>query len=115
MPQQRTPCADASTKPQTLLDRALDQTGSVKEVVKESANELFLVNTVLKQELPTPLLVGEVAQALKKTDELESRMQTSVGELVEVKRLLEEEITQRETLEHELTAAQTALSKSTPK
>ena len=115
MPQSPPNPVDPTTQPQTPLDRAIDHAGSVKEAVKDSADELFMVNTVLKQEIPPPLRVGDVAQALKKTDELENRMQASAGELAEVNRLLKEEISERHVLEQALTAAHTALSKATPK
>lgn len=84
------------------LVRALDQNENAKEVVEQSASELLVINTVLKQEIPDHTKVGEIAQALIKTDELETRITETAQELADVNKLLAQEIDQRAHLEREL-------------
>lgn len=110
MPQSSTP-VNAST-PSTPLSRALDQNEAVKETVEQSANELFVINTVLKQELPNEAQAGDVAQALIKSDELETRIQESAEDLAQVNQVLEQEISEREKLERELASTKAALARA---
>lgn len=101
--------ATSSTQP---LAQALDQNEAVKETVERSANELFVINTVLKQELPDEVQTGEVAEALRKTDELETRIQASAEDLAEVNQVLAQEIDERAGLEHELAKTKAALTQA---
>jgi len=100
------------TPPATPLAQALDQNELVRETVEQSANELFVINTVLKQELPDELQTGEVAQALRKTDELETRIQESAEDLAQVNQVLEQELVERVDLERELEKTRAALDKA---
>ncbi|MDP1567680.1 MAG: hypothetical protein Q8M93_21985 [Polaromonas sp.] len=104
----------SATPAATSLVRALDQNEAVKETVAQSANELFVVNAVLKQELPGELQSGEVAQALRKTEELETRIHDSAEDLAQVNQVLAQEIDERADLERELvrTKAELAQAKS---
>jgi chromosome segregation ATPase len=97
----------------TPLKRALEQNESVKDSVEQSAAELMVINTVLKQEIPPDVQTGEVAQALEKTDALETRIQESAEDLAEVNEVLEQQIDERANLERELRAAKAALAKAT--
>jgi len=107
MPQQQ------SVSPATTsLARALDQNETVKETVERSADELLVINAVLKQEIPPHAQTSEVAQALEKTSELESRIQTFVEELAQVNQVLEQEIDERADLERELAATKAALARA---
>lgn len=110
MPQQQS-ITSSSTAP-TPLERALDQNESVKDTVEQSANELFVINTVLKQELPNDAQSGEVAQALRKSDELETKIQESAEDLAQVNQVLEQEIGERADLERELARTKAALAKA---
>ncbi|MBC7720032.1 MAG: hypothetical protein H7Z77_09615 [Chitinophagaceae bacterium] len=91
---------------------ALDQNDAVKEEVKQSADELLVVNAVLKSQLPDHTQQGDVAIALKRTDAIEERIQESVEGLAAVNQLLENEIEERINLERELLATKSALAKS---
>lgn len=91
---------------------ALDQNDAVKEEVKQSADELLVVNAVLKSQLPDHTQQGDVAIALKRTDAIEERIQDSVEGLAAVNQLLENEIEERINLERELLATKSALAKS---
>ncbi len=101
-----------ATPAATPLARALDQNEAVKETVEQSANELLVINAVLKQELPNEVQDGEVAQALRKTDELETRIQESASDLAQVNEVLAQEIDQREDLERELAKTKAALAQA---
>jgi hypothetical protein len=96
----------------TPLVRALDQNEAVKETVEQSANELLVINAVLKQELPDEVQAGEVAQALRKTDELETRIHESAEDLAQVNQVLAKEIDERAGLERELARTKAALARA---
>ena len=97
------------------LARALDKNEHVKDVVEQSASELLVINSVLKQEIPDHLQVGEVAQALHKTDMLEIKIHDTVEDLATVNKLLEHEIDERIDLERELLATKAALKREQAK
>ncbi|UUZ72375.1 hypothetical protein LP415_00700 [Polaromonas sp. P1(28)-8] len=80
--------------------------------MEQAADELMVINTVLKQEIPDPLQTGEVAQALRKTDEIERRIQESADELAQVHQVLAQEIGARVDLERELVATKIALAQA---
>lgn len=96
----------------TPLERALDQNESVKDTVEQSANELFVINTVLKQELPNQAQSADVVQALRKSDELETKIQESAQDLAQVNQVLEQEIDERADLERELAKTKAALARA---
>ena len=104
--------ASSTTSTTTLLGRALDQNEAVKDTVEQSADELLVINAVLKQALPEHVQTGEVARALQKTDELESRIQESVEDLAQVNQVLAQEICERVDLERELAATKAALAQA---
>lgn len=96
----------------TLLSRALDRNEAIKDIVEQSADELLVINTVLKQELPGQVQTGCVAQALQKTDALEARIQASADDLAQVNQMLAQEIGERADLERELAATKAALARA---
>jgi C4-dicarboxylate-specific signal transduction histidine kinase len=98
----------ASLAPSSL-EHALDKNEAIQETVEQSAAELCLINTVLRQEVPEHVQTGEVAQALKKTDELESRIQNSADDLAQVNDVLKQEISARAELERLLASTQAEL------
>ena len=100
----------SDTKSAAALGRALDQNSTVKDTVEQSAAELALINTVLKVELPGHVQKGEVAQALRKTDDLEMKIQDTAQDLAEVNKVLAQEIDARVDLESKLAAAKAALA-----
>lgn len=107
-PIQSAPAASTDTR----LERALDQNEAVEETVKQSSAELFVINEVLKQEIPEHVQTGDVAQALQKTGELEGKIQASADDLAQVNQLLEQEIGERADVERELAATKVALAKA---
>ena len=102
----------SSTRP---LVKALHQNDSVEENVRRSADELFVVNAVLKQGIPSATQTAGVSQALQKTEAIEARIQTSAEDLAAVNTLLEHEIDERIDLERELLATKAALAREKAK
>lgn len=97
----------------TPLVRALNQNEAVKDTVEDSSGELLLINAVLKQEIPPEIQLGEVAEALQKTDELEVKIQTAAQDLAQVNKALTQEIDERADLERELAHTKAALAEAT--
>jgi chromosome segregation ATPase len=101
---------DGGVRP--TLAHALNQTTEVREKIEGVGDELLIVNTVLKHEIPSTLQIGEVAQALEKHEALETIVQECVEDLAEVNEALEEEVTRREGLERQLAQSQAELARS---
>lgn len=108
----QSPSASSPSTPSTPLHSALSQNEAARDTVEQSAAELFVINAVLKQEVPPHVQTGDVAQALKKTDELETRLEASAEDLVKVNKALKQEICERARLEAELAATKLTLVKS---
>ncbi len=103
-----------STAPQdpaagTPLASALEKSDTVAEAVERAADELLVINTVLKEEVPPAAKSAEVQQALTQADELGDKLQASVANLAEVSELLQQEVAERAELEQELAETRQAL------
>jgi C4-dicarboxylate-specific signal transduction histidine kinase len=94
------------------LARALDQSETVQETVAQTADELLLINTVLRQEIPDQLQTDAVEQALQHGGELESRIHESADNLAQVNEALEHELAERLELERELADTKAALAEA---
>ena len=108
------PSTDESATPKstpTPLARALNQNETVKDTVAQSAVELVMINAFLKQEIPTHVKIGDVAQALQKTDALESKINDTTQDLAQVNEVLAREIDERAALEQELARTKAALAR----
>jgi C4-dicarboxylate-specific signal transduction histidine kinase len=107
-----------STQPNALhtptsLEHALDHNEAIQATVEQSAAELCVVSAVLQQEVPEHVKIGDVAQALQRTGELEERIQISADNLEQVNHALKKEIQVRAQLECQLAATQAALEQAT--
>ena len=100
-------CADFAA-----LDRAREKSEAVKENIEQSAQELVVINAVLKQEISDHAQTGELAHALERTDAIEERLHESADDLAEVNRALEQEIGERAELERELAMTKAALEEA---
>ena len=69
----------------------------------------MVIHAVLKQEIPDHIQSGDVAQALQKTDVLETKINDTAVELAQVNEVLAHEIDERAELERELAETQMAL------
>jgi septal ring factor EnvC (AmiA/AmiB activator) len=90
------------------LGRALKQNTFITKEVAQSAGEMLLINTVLKQEIQPAIQTGDVQQALLQSDALEDKLVQTAQNLAQVNQTLNEEITQRVKLERELNTAKAA-------
>jgi uncharacterized coiled-coil protein SlyX len=77
------------------LDRALEKNAKVADEIQRAAQDLSIVNVVLEQELPDEIQVGEVAQALAHTSDLEAKLAKSAKTLAKVNAALATEIEKR--------------------
>jgi len=79
----------------TSLDKTLEKSEQVAADVQRASDNLAVVNTVLEQELPDEVQVGEVALAIEQTSQLEEKLAKSAEKLAEVNAALSEEIEKR--------------------
>jgi methyl-accepting chemotaxis protein len=79
----------------TSLDETLEKSEQVAADVQRASDNLAIVSTVLEQELPEEVQVGEVAQAIEQTSQLEEKLAKSAEKLAEVNAALSEEIEKR--------------------
>jgi hypothetical protein len=79
----------------TPLDQTLDKTEEVAAEVQRASDDLAVINTVLEQELPGDVQVGDVAQAIEHTGQLEKKLAESAEALAEVSATLAQEIEKR--------------------
>lgn len=84
-----------SPRGDTSLERTLEKTEAVAADVQRASDNLAVVNTVLEQELPEEMQVGDVAQAIEHTSQLEQKLAKSAETLAEVNAALNEEIEKR--------------------
>jgi C4-dicarboxylate-specific signal transduction histidine kinase len=97
------------------LAGALNQNQTVQSDLEDSAAELLLIHAVLKKEVPEHVQTGEVADALQKADDLETKISDTAQDLAEVNGVLAQEIDARADLESELTATKAELAKEKAK
>jgi hypothetical protein len=113
MPQQPPVPADSESSPSASpLAQALELNEAAQDVVERSAAELVIINAVLKQEIPGHVQTGDVAFALQKTDELETKIADTAEDLAQVNQALSHEIDQRVDLERELAETKVALAEA---
>lgn len=102
-PDKALPIAGKATK---SLNKVLDQSEQVKDLVEECATELASVNTSLQQELvgqsPSPAVAGALEQSVT----VGGKVQDASDKLAVVNLALEHEVRERQVLEHQLVVAQ---------
>lgn len=84
--------AGSAKKP---LEQTLARTKGVAADVQSASDNLAVVNTVLEKELPDDVQVGDVAQAIEQTGQLEKKLAESAKQLAEANAALAEEIRKR--------------------
>jgi chromosome segregation ATPase len=95
----------------TSLDKTLQKSEEVAADVQRASDNLAVVSTVLEQELPDEIQVGEVAQAIEHTSQLEEKLAKSAEKLAEVNAALSEEIEKRIEVTAERDASQALAEK----
>lgn len=91
-----------TTKPAPMLAKALIQSEQVKTKVEECAEELSLVNTVLKVELDEQMGTGEIQEALHQSELIEEKVQECADDLHAINAALAQEVGERKRLEQKL-------------
>lgn len=93
-----TPMSPTPPAPSTgtaSLDRTLKKNQEVASEVQSASEDLAVVATVLEQELPDHVQVGEVAQAIEHANQLEKQLTRSAEVLAEVNEALAQEVEKR--------------------
>ena len=85
-----------------LLTKALIQSEQVTTKVEACAEELSLVNTVLKVELDEQLGSGEMHYALHQSERIEEKVQECADDLHAINTVLAQEVNERKRLEQKL-------------
>lgn len=86
------------------LNKVLDQSEHIKNLVVEAAEELSSVNTVLKQEITERNLPPGVENAIEKSAAVEGKVEEASEKLSVVNLALRSEVKQRHVLENQLAA-----------
>lgn len=98
------------TKPKSIrkiknnknLSTTIAHSESIKDKVQVCADDLSVVNTVLKKELSTKNPQSSIKNAIKKNSTVENKVQSAVDELNIVNIALKDEVKEREIIEKEL-------------
>ncbi|MBB1602416.1 hypothetical protein [Variovorax sp. UMC13] len=77
------------------LDRTLKKNQAIAAEVQSASEDLAVVATVLEQELPDHVQVGDVAQAIEHANQLEKQLAQSAQELTKVNEALAKEVEKR--------------------
>ena len=101
-------CAGAAMEKTSMpvssgLQEPLEKTEAVTAEIERAANHALVIGTVLAHEIPAELQVGEVAQAIEQTEDLEQQLAESAEKLADVSASLEQEIAKRRAVTRELT------------
>ncbi|MEO8362603.1 MAG: GGDEF domain-containing protein [Vicinamibacteria bacterium] len=106
----RTATSATSTDPS--LTRAREQNEKVKEKVADCADELAVVNEVLKREAAEGAPSKEATAAIRRSEWVESKVQECAAELETINSVLDNGIDERSHLERRLSSTAAALSES---
>lgn len=98
------------TKPKSIskiknnkkLSTVIAHSESIKDLVQVCADDLSVVNTVLKEELSVKKSKPSIKNAVKKNTTVESQVQLAVDQLEIVNDALKDEVKEREIIEKEL-------------
>lgn len=93
------------------MPEVLDKTKEAKEQLESDSRELFVVNEVLKQEIPDPVkATADVAAALERSESIQNNMDAVAEDLDEVHKALADEVTRRKSAEKKLTETKADLA-----
>ena len=85
-----------------VLQQVHRKTEAVEAEIRRAADHAGVSGAVLAQELPDEIQVGEVAQAIEQTEELEQKLSQSAATLADVTAELGREIKKRRAVTKEL-------------
>ena len=96
-----------------LLPTALQKTQEAQDKLESDARNLFVVNEVLKQELPgTIKTTGDVAAALERSEIIQSNIDAVADDLDDVSKALAAEVARRKKAEVNLTETRAVLAET---
>ena len=85
------------------LPEILEKTQEAKAQLESDARDLFVVNEVLKQEIPDPVkATGDVAAALERSESIQSNLDAVAENLDDVNQALAQEVARRKLAEKKL-------------
>ena len=88
------------------LDVTREKTKAVEADILRASDHAAVIGTVLSQQLPDEVQVGEVAQAIEQTEELEQKLVESAATLADVSAELGREIEKRRKVTKKLSQSQ---------
>lgn len=93
------------------LPPVLQKTQHAKEHLEANARDLFVVNEVLKQEIPEPIkAVGDVAAALERSESIQDNLDAVADNLDDVNKALAREVARRRVAEQKLSETKAVLA-----
>jgi chromosome segregation ATPase len=102
-----------STANAPTLPEVLQKTQAAKHQLEANSRDLFVVNEVLKHEIPDPIkATGEVANALERSESIQSDLETVAENLDDANKALAEEVARRKTAEKKLTETKADLAEA---
>jgi len=91
------PSPDSATRDPSSIADVLDKNKVARETVKEAAEDLAVVHTVLEAEMPLPGRTDDLHQAVAQTERLHKKLDDTADVLQEVNEALASEATVRGT------------------
>ncbi len=88
------------------LEKTHDKAKAVEAQIVRASDHASVIGAVLAQELPDELQVGDVAQAIEQTDDLEHKLAESAATLADVSAELVREIKKRRHVTEKLSKSQ---------
>jgi chromosome segregation ATPase len=101
----------SNTASSGVLPQVLQKTQEAKEQLESDSRDLFVVNEVLKHEIPAPVkATGDVAAALERSESIQSNLDAVAENLDDVNKALTEEVARRKSAEKKLTETRADLA-----
>ena len=100
-----------NTRKVAELPDVLETTQEVQAQLEAESRDLFVVNEVLKQEIPVEIKsTGDVAAALERSEIIQTNLGAVVENLEDVNQVLAEEVARRKSAEKKLTETRADLA-----
>ena len=100
-----------NTRKVVELPDVLETTQEVQAQLEAESRDLFVVNEVLKQEIPVEIkATGDVAAALERSEIIQSNLGAVAENLDDVNQVLAEEVARRKSAEKKLTETRADLA-----
>lgn len=101
----------SNTPNSNSLPEVLQKTEDAKAQLESNSRDLFVVNEVLKQEIPAPVkATGDVASALERGESIQNDLETVAENLDDVNQALADEVARRKRAEKKLTETKADLA-----